>query len=306
MPWRKVGLWARNNGWGLAVYFMGICALLLALYLAKTDNNPPAGTYIAIMGAFGVFAAFREEPTLMRFEKSAWVFLLTVLLVAEVQNLYHVDKKQTETFKGISDSLRLTREGLEETRKGLGAAAQKLEGLSSSINEATDKSQQQFSTMMSEMTGGNSYIYMEPLQILGPIEVQLPGFTRRPVMQATTVPKFVGTYPLQNVRVSILDPLGSSDVRYGTMYPGTIGEPVASPVLRIRPEYKRQHTGIFINCSNGTYLQLVLFINLDGKWVWASRLYKGADKNKRLIREWADPSFPKDRLSDWDKNDDKK
>jgi len=288
--------WLKANIRAIFVFVLCIPATLVPQYLLNNHLNPPVSVYIAIMGLLAAVATFMEPR---KAEKAAWIALLTLLVVAEIRNLYVADAEQLAKFERISNAL-------DSTKKGLDDAAARLGGLSGDIKDAAEKSQGQFGTMMSEMTGGNSYIYMEPLQIIGPMEVQIPGFAHRPVMEAMTVPKFVGTYPLQNVRVYVDDPIGRSDVWYGTMYPGRLGGPVQSPVLRIRPEFERQHTGISINCSNGTYLQLVLFINLDGKWVWASRLYKGAGEKRQLIREWAEPNFPKSRLSDWDKSDEKR
>jgi hypothetical protein len=89
----------------------------ITTYLYKTKHNPPVGVYIAIMGLVAASVTFRKEPT--RVEKSVWIIVMTLLMVAEIRNLYIADADQVTKFEKTSGALDATKTGLEGTASGL-------------------------------------------------------------------------------------------------------------------------------------------------------------------------------------------
>jgi hypothetical protein len=88
-------------------------AWLIPKYLIDSGHHVPVGVYIAIMGGVVAVAAFRKEPG--AFEKAAWIVLITLLIRAEIKNLYIADEIQARTFQRIAHGLQETSTRLEDT-----------------------------------------------------------------------------------------------------------------------------------------------------------------------------------------------
>jgi hypothetical protein len=121
------------------------------------------------------------------------------------------------------------------------------------------------------------------------------------MMVANCIRTFVGTFPLHNVYLSEVSPLGDeSEIDYGTVSPKEFGKPHRTPYVYFYPDKPKQFLVFFINTSNGSYTQVVLVEQFNDKWLWASRLSKYG--RKQPIRTWCAKEFPKERLnSEWDK-----
>jgi hypothetical protein len=81
-------------------------------------HNPPVGVYIAIMGLVAACVSLRKEPS--RIEKFLWIIVMTVLMVAEIRNLYIADADQVAKFTQISYALDATKNGLGAISVSLG------------------------------------------------------------------------------------------------------------------------------------------------------------------------------------------
>lgn len=239
------------------------------------------------MGTVAALMATREGPN--RWEKASWLILITVLMFAEIRNIYTTDREQTETFSKISKDLDTTKKGLDSTQKGIEAAAERIEDTVTGVN-----------TLYSEMTGGNSYMYLDISFIGGPLGIDIEGL-KKGMMVGGTIPKFVGKYPLHNVFLSEFGPLGhGNEIDYGTIFPNEIGRPRAYPQIYFYPDKPKQLFFFFISTSNGSYGEVVLVKKFGDKWLWACRFSKSG--HKKPIRTWSAPGFPKDQLNaDWDK-----
>lgn len=121
--------------WPLLAFFSCLLAFFITNHLHKTGHNPPVGVYIAIMGPVAACVTFRKEPS--RIEKALWIVVMTVLMVAEIRNLYIADSDQLKKFTTITDGLVKTKEGLDETA-----------GL--------------LKNLWGETTGGDSYLWFQP------------------------------------------------------------------------------------------------------------------------------------------------
>jgi hypothetical protein len=279
--------WCKYN-WILLVLF-GSCVFAICLtgWLVYHEHRPPVGVYIAIMGLIGAAMAARKEPSGL--EKALWIVLITILMVAEIRNIYITDREQAGTFSKISQDLDTTKVGLQATQTGIEAAARKIGQTATGIQ-----------TLDSEITGGDSYMYLDISFIGGPIEMDAGGL-KKGMMIGGTFPKFVGEYPLHNVYLSEYGPLGhGNEIDYGTIFPNEIGRPRAYPEIYFYPDKPKQMFFFFISTSNGSYSEVMLVKKIGDKWLWACRFSKYG--RKKPIRQWAVPGFPKDQLNaDWDK-----
>ena len=280
--------WWRPAYWTWLAISLCPVAYFLPHYLLSSGHHPPVGTYIAIMGALAVAVAFRKEPP--PFEKAAWIILITIVMVAEIKDLYIADDEQARKLKEIDQRLDATSQGLDETSVRLGTATDSLRGISNGITEAANKSQAQFNTTMSEMTGGSSYIFLDPIgEVTGkPLETDI-GDIRKGMMVLNTGLSISGKYPLHDVDVDICGPRGCSDTYYGTVLPRSAI--IKAIELGFYPIEDQEYWSIWINTSNGVYYQHIFLLKDGDKWLSAHRLYKGSSRGK-MIRKWHQAGFP--------------
>jgi hypothetical protein len=129
---------AKSEWVELLLIVVSVFVVAMAHWLGTHRHRPPVGVYIAIMGAVAALMIFHEKPSLR--EKAAWVILVTVLMVTEIQNIYTTDKEQSATFLSISQALDKTKDGLDATRQGIEAAAKRIEAANSGITHLSDES----------------------------------------------------------------------------------------------------------------------------------------------------------------------
>lgn len=90
-------------GWTAIAIVCLFLGLSLALYLSIGNHRAPVGVLIGIMGFVAAAITFRDKPQKM--EKAIWIILMTVLLVAEIRNLYIADAEQNAKLEKISGDL---------------------------------------------------------------------------------------------------------------------------------------------------------------------------------------------------------
>jgi hypothetical protein len=154
---REVWHWTKRNRHILIVLSFCPPAYFVPERLRATSHNPPVGVYIAVMGLLAVIVTFFR---IKKAEKAAWIALLTLLVVAEVRNLYIADADQLNKFRTISSDLDATRRSLDATADGITATAK-------AIKQNTDQNAKHFSATMAEsheaisqITGGSSLSYV--------------------------------------------------------------------------------------------------------------------------------------------------
>jgi hypothetical protein len=260
-----------------------VCASVFAFefsnWLATHSKRPPVGVYIAIMGLVVALMTVREPK---KWEKFLWIILATVLTIAEIRGLYVFDEQQTLRNEKVSRDL-------DATKIGIDTATAELKATSEGIR-----------AVVSELTGADSYIYLDVTDIGGPLGTDV-GVMKKGMMTANTFLHFVGKYPLHDVHLTEFGPFGMSfDDDYGTVYSDEIGKPRRSPSIYFYPNEPKAIFHFFITASNGSYNQTVLVKQYGGKWMWGSRLFKYG--TKQVIRSWGAKGFPKNDLyADWDK-----
>lgn len=162
----------RTRIWTMLALLFCIFSLVLPWYLSKHGHHPPVGTYIAFMAAIAASVALRKEPPVS--EKAAWILLVMLLMVAEVRNLFVIDREQAETFHAIQHRFDETEQKLGQTANGLDLTEKSLRKLSDDTAQAEKSNQQQFAAQidksnklmsmskegLDEITGGDSYTYV--------------------------------------------------------------------------------------------------------------------------------------------------
>jgi hypothetical protein len=207
-----------------------------------------------------------------------------VLLLLEVKSVYQ-DRAEHDREQATARAEQLSEFG--KIAKG--------------IDTTIENSQRQFEVTVSELTGGSSYFYYECQMLAGPIEIDIPG-AKKGSMLLNAYPRLTGSYSLHNLHVEAIGPTGRlPSIDYGTFAPGELGRSRYGLSLPFLPDKPKQFFSIFINSSNGSYGQVILVEKIDDKWLWASRLYKGA--SHKPFRTWAAKGFPKEQLqpsAKWD------
>jgi hypothetical protein len=281
-------LWFREFGFLLLAIFLSIAAFLVPNYLSRTGHNPPVGVYIAILGLVAATVTFRKDPRPR--EKAGWILLMTLIMVAEIRNLYVADADQLRKFGKISGSLDATKRGLDATANGINETAKGMKEL------------------WGQATGGDSYLYYSPSVLAGPIGVELPGGPKKGSMVLTAFPRVIGHYPI-SVHVEVVGPTGwvyggASKVpalEYPSFRPHELARSRQGLTLEFTPDKAKQFFSVFITTPHGPYDQIILVEKIGDKWLWATRIYKSA--GKAPIRILAEPGFPKEQLrpdANWD------
>ena len=117
--------WFRRSLCAFSVWIACLPAFFVPRYLLKTEHNPPVGVYIAVMGLAAAVVTFREK--IRPSEKAAWIVLVTLLVFAEITNLYVADADQLAKFTKVSDALDATKKGLNATVAGIDVTVSKLD-----------------------------------------------------------------------------------------------------------------------------------------------------------------------------------
>jgi hypothetical protein len=249
------------------------------------------GAAIAGLGFVAVIMTVRADQ-FSNAERVVWVILGFAIMVFEIHTLY-LDRQRNdaqhfaETAKQQQE-FEATLGEFEKQSREVGSVLTTTQGIANLAEENLE-----------ETTGGNTYMYFDVMGVVGgPSEINLPEI-RKGEMITTGIPKVVGNYPLHNVFVAIFGPEGwQPSIDYGTMFPRELGRPRQSVEFRFFPDRPNQRFNLWINTSNGSYSQAVLFLEQGNKWFWASRFYKAG--RKKPLRVWAGPGFPKERLNgDW-------
>jgi hypothetical protein len=251
-------------------------AIFIPRYLIKNGHHPPIGTYIAILGTLAAAVTFRKDPPLK--EKAAWIFLISMLMVAEIRNLYIADAEQAETFIAIRSGLQVTKQGLDTTVQSLQTVAGTLQGISGKITETETNNQRHFDATMGttkevlnktseaaatadeavkNITGGDSWGSVEIVNLFD--KPDAVGFIVRDE----------GRYPLRGVKLVVLGDFGG---KFPSLSCNDVGDvsPLIVTVARNCFVYPKPNEPnkyeIYINAINGTTVNDLVVTKSGGLW----------------------------------------
>jgi hypothetical protein len=154
-------LWFRRNVWLLAAVALCPVAFFVPNHLIRSGHHPPIGVYIGIMGGVAAAVTFRKEPSVP--EKAVWIALITLLMIAEIRNLYIADAEQSRTFGAITSGLQAAAQGLDATSTRLDTTARMERAQFDATMAKSNKLLQVSKESLEHITGGNAYCYIVPL-----------------------------------------------------------------------------------------------------------------------------------------------
>ena len=292
----------RKYYWTLIAVFLWPVAYFLPRCLTETKHNPPVGVYTIIFGVVAAAVTLRKDPS--PYEKAAWIFLMTLIGVAEIKNMYVADEKQTAIFQGIQG-------GLGHTLSGLQAAADDLRSISGQIKQASQDSQDQFETTMAESTGADSLCLMLfERGSLGWKNLGVPEFYQK------------GKFPLHGVGAEITDSVKLKKMM-SSLSPGQGLILAAARSAQIDyfvgdlPTGAHKTlwgTGIDVGdhkdiawtinyaATNGSWTEDFRASFVGGQWTQALRVYRKSDAKGRPIKPFlfVDPAYPRNTSGEVD------
>jgi hypothetical protein len=277
---------------------MVVFLAIWTLYVGIFRYFPPVGTYVVALGVLAVVVTI--WPPEGRWSKAAWLLVFLSIAAFEVHNLYRdrddhdtkeaaARKDEQAAFKTNADSLKAAiqanQQHFDATMEGMGSVIGKENKLANTTTEN-----------LARMTGGNSYVYLEP----GPAWVLPTG------IEYDLVPTFVGRYPLNNVHISVVGRDGTEfNNDYGTMGPIEleIGRPLPLPTLRMKNNRDWEFYTVNINASNGTVSEVIKCHRVGTTWFVAMRAWRvHVPPPKEILKTYVQPGFPTDAKGevDWD------
>ena len=266
--------WSRFNRCARVGFLLSVLTFVVSEILVRTKHHPPVGVYISLMGLIAAILAFFH---LKQEEKATWILLMTLLVAAEIRNLYVVDREQAEVFSKISDSL-------TATRRGLDATAERLE------------------QGIKFTTGGDSFVYLSFYAIDGD--------------RAHLLAHQKGDYPLHGATATLSDHERYSEwymqhnpLKAGDVFPGQHTYPLGDfPVFGAKQlgefdldKHGRQNFDVSFAAMNGYWAEFIALRRVKGKWLQAIRVLwqaghaEGNETNFTLqpVFTYADPDYPR-------------
>lgn len=162
---------------------VSVLTALVAVELATHHHQPPVGVYIALGGIAAAFMAARGEGA-GNSEKAWWIVFITVLVVAEITNLYRADRDQVKSFQSITS-------GLQSANSGLQSTADQLRSVVSLERDNIAETKAGLSDAINTMTGGNSFCYLD----IFPVSPEKNAVNHAAAMGVVRV----GKYPLHGI-----------------------------------------------------------------------------------------------------------
>lgn len=275
-----------KNAWLLLAVALCPVVFFVSNHFIRSRHHPPVGVYIAIMGGVAAAVTFRKDPSVP--EKAAWIFLITLLLVAEIRNLYVVDAEQSQTFREITSRLE--------------AVGSSLKATSEQITTATHNAQEQFDVTMSRFreaidteNGGNSFCYFE---LLWP---EIPNGEMQGIVQVR------GKYPLHDTWMRLVDipkfrqfltnnnPTFRQALNVGNLRDlGDLPANGQRPLLDISfDDTTEKFYGVQFGALNGSWKEIYRLKRIDGKWREAIKVTDVVHPGNKVMFEHIDPLYPR-------------
>jgi hypothetical protein len=270
--WKKHLPISRAGAYPISVFIA--CGLFLWQDFPVRSES---GMAIGLLGTAAIVVAVRAEHLTYRSEKIGWICVAFLLFFVETRALRRDRAEQNAQAafagevelnnfravgRGIEKSIRDSQEHFNRTLTGING-------------------------LLYETTGASSYMYFDVVLITPTADgIPIPGITSGNIL-VSTMPNFVGKYPLRDVKVDPFCPMGRMpSVQYGTVYPDIQLRSKQGIYLQFPPNLpeKEMECALIIEASNGTYIQQFQFSRAGGSWSWKSTLTRmGSKKPKRTF-----------------------
>lgn len=281
-------VWAefRDNIWLRIAASSVVVVVYLPHFLARIGFQFPVGGYIAILGGLAAVVTLRKEPSVR--EKACWILAITVLLFAEIHNLYTEAYRQNKEARAISDSLDETKKGLTKTVEGLSAVVGRLEGISGDITNVTNIAKDN----LNETTDAGTY---PEILALNP---RIPG---QPAPDLTLAIIAIGKYNLRNVEVTVRSHVQKTDTesimqslstQIGTEVPIAYANRLTWTSLRVTPSGDGDMYDIQVVTPNKNFREILKLrstglLNLNAGW---AQDYTIMDDYGHVFKKYVAPS----------------
>lgn len=252
---------------------------------------PLPGVAIGVLGAGAAIMTFREMHHTHKLLATLAIFALMGIELRDIKKdradsdavQSSIREREAKTFdsigKGIETAIANAKSGFDSTAKGFDKTAKQM-------NRVADISTEN----LNQITGGSSY----PFLVIGFDGLQVN-------VDEVSVPSRLavfGDYALHNVALSLVGPRGwltsttnATNQDYGTVAPREEGRVRPSYVLRFsKNDVDPLPFHAFINCSNGSYQQTIVFRERGGKWTYGYSLLR-LGHPYRVIRLEKSPGF---------------
>jgi len=312
LPGNPIRLWTRRSQWlGYAWVSTGFALALWALV-----ELPPPGVSIGILAAVGIFVTFRD---LVKVEKAAWMVIITILVVVEIESIKRNDDanrierenqtKRLETLNGQTDEIvsGLQRQIAENQARYITT----LNNLQAISKEAATASKSAAESAQNS-TGGDSFAYYTIEQFPDQQILDLHKKGRSPLYEVRALIENVAFFTSPGK--PDLGPLFEErDVQIGDLPAGDqIGglpaldiardEPGSQNIAEIAPQHAPFHLGndmtrlrVIFSARNGFWIEEIWNKDVDTKdglrMTEAFRVYRAAGDRLRLILECVPPEF---------------
>jgi hypothetical protein len=266
-----------NKGWLRVAWLVLPFTVVIPWVLHHCQHDPPVGVYIGIVGGLAAAVTFRKEPGPR--EKALWILGITILIVAEITNLYHEARMQEERFQKITSDLEAAIGGLNttivENQKHFDATMRRSDEIMTGVAK-----------VFSIQTGGDSYLWYD-LTILSIGSDALEGYKNSLIVQG--FPRVVGHYALPSAHVEVTGPMGwviggptsTPSIEYQDLKPNELVRSRQGFSIKSALNPAKQVFHVLINTSNGSYEQVILVEKIGEQWEFGTRIYK-APRGKPL------------------------
>jgi hypothetical protein len=251
------------------------------------------------MGGVAAAVTFRKEPSVP--EKAVWIVLLTLLIVAEIRNLYVADAHQASIFGNIQHGLEVTASGLDATTRRVEESAQKEREQFEVTRLGIEKS-------IDTVTGGSTF----SIVTASPIENEFVLFVTAK-----------GNSPLHEVTTDMVDvdamkavTAGKHEITFEEIQSFTQTLPMlpflsstGGRILTRIPVGARTKRNLHFNffSLNGLWSVILKLEFINGQWAQAEKVTKESEpihgkRTTRVLYTFSTPTFPKDKGGriDWD------
>jgi hypothetical protein len=252
----------------------------LVLWWIPYSHLPAPGWAVAFIA--GAAAAMSVHDDMKGWQKGLWMLIIGAFLItelraiskdrAEIQHQAIVDRQAQ--YSAFAVVLQKQNEQFAATGRGFSSTYTRVDGVLKTTQQVAELSKEN----LSNITGGNSYLYFEP--ILPPL-VGLPQLPKNWI-EVNAFPKLVGEFPLHGVIVMVSCPNGRlpETVNLETVYPLRIGRPTQGLNLQFPASQSDRVMSCLleITTSNGSFSQNVHFLKSANRWTWNSTIRKYGQK----------------------------